>query len=171
MKKFYLILCTGVVCSLEAIPYLDSVSHFIRGALFSENEYDRHLPPQIYHYVIEHEFIDPTLFKNVREKQYSESLDQISISIERGKHEDFVMIDYSVGNRNPKDNFGGVNLGYRNGKLVGYAIFDAKGLDYVAPPPFPQEEEKKAITLILYLLEGGVTKLQEECNQPEDVDD
>lgn len=58
-------------------------------------------------------------------------------------------------------------LGYQNGKVAGYAVFDAEGRDYIAPTPFSEEAEKMAQQAILLLMEGGFEKLKEEFKEPE----
>jgi len=76
--------------------------------------------------------------ENVREQHNSDGAHTLGIkpTIETGKQS--VTMTYVSKTDNP---IKGVVLGYCEGKLKAYALFDTKGRDYVAEGPFTKEQE------------------------------
>ena len=135
-----------------------------------ESMYQKHLPPEIFEYGVKNNLVDLMSYEKITEKQNLEGRITIILgtledlkyieddTVELGK---YVEVSFWQENRNIEDNFGGIQLCYQNGRIVGYAAFDADGRDYIAPTPFSEEEEKKAATFILLLMEGGLAKVKE----------
>lgn len=149
-------LLSNVAIFAEA-PALNGLTHEISNF---RNTYQKHLPPDIYEYVIKNGLVDETRSENIKDNQTLEGVDNIKISIETHKSQQFINIGYYLQNKNAEDNFGGIQIGFQDGKVLGYALFDAEGHDYIAPTPFSSEEEKDAMALILNLFEGGVAKIR-----------
>lgn len=165
MRLFlYGFLLTNVAIFAET-PALNESTHEISNLA---SPYQKHLPPDIYEYVIKNGLVDETRSENVKEKQTLEGVDKVSVGIETHKSQQFINISYYPQNKKAEDNFGGIQIGYQDGEVIGYAVFDAEGRDYIAPTPFSRKEEEKAKALILNLFEGGVAKIRTKEISEED---
>src|SRR4030095_12699652 len=106
---------------------------------FSHNIYREHLPSNIYQQFIQRKLADENDMESITDVKYGEFADRITISVEKHPGE-CVLITYWCGQ--VSDDFRGIQVGYRKGKLMGYAIFDGIGRDYLSDPPFSKEDEK-----------------------------
>ena len=127
--------------------------------VFSQNLYQQHLPKKIYEKVTQQEFVNEDGSESSMEKQYGQSIDTITINIDKGGVGQCVFIDYWCGQ--PIDNFGGIQVGYKNCRVIGYSIFDEMGRDYIAEPPFSRDDEENIELFILGLIDGGYLKIRE----------
>lgn len=112
--------------------------------------YETHLPKEIYLYCKKYHLIDENCPENFREQPGpSKALNLLTLKVDVKDGEPILVIDYLPAEI--EDNFGGIQLGYQNQKLSGYAIFDAEGNDYVAlaPPAFSEHDETVFATFIL----------------------
>lgn len=127
---------------------------FLSAALAAETPYQEHLPKDLYEHITQTESIDETLLENLIEKQFEAGGTLITIHLENDKDgEPLVALDFWL--ENAVDNFHGIQVGYRNGCLLGYAIFDEKGRDYVAFAPFSSNDEQEIKRMILELMKGA----------------
>ena len=133
----------------------------------AQNAYQVHLPPQIFDYVVKNDLVDLARDQTTTEKESPTGLDRLTIFIETQEEQEYVTISFSPEKITPEDNFGGLMLGYQNGKVAGYVLFDAEGRDYIVPTPLSEEAEKMAQQAILLLMEGGLQKFKEEVKAPE----
>lgn len=127
------------------------ISLFFGSMLYAEQNsksaYEAHLPKDIYLYCVKNDLINEDSPKNSKELQDLDGVNQLDIEIDTLKRKQFVLINYNPAKI--KDNFGGIELGYRNHKLMSYAIFDAEGSDYVAHAPFSKHDENAIVDFIL----------------------
>lgn len=127
---------------------------FLFSLLFSslhseENEpllYEKHLAKEIYDYCIQNELIDETNPKNIRTGDNSDILQIYLDEDEIGLHGVISFFPKKI------NEFGGIILGYRDQKLIGYAFFDGKGRDYVPFEPITQQEEEDFSAFLLHVI-------------------
>lgn len=112
-------------------------------------DYEKHLPKDIYYACKKFELLDEESLESSKQVPSLEGFNQFIISVDDMDGLKYVLFDYKPAKI--KDNFSGIQLGYDNGKLMGYAIFDGEGCDYlVIPPPlFTEEDEKEMASFIL----------------------
>lgn len=118
--------------------------------VFSHNIYQKHLPVEIYQPIIARQLLDENEMNTTTDLKYGDISDRIDISVQTNQGQ-YVLIGYEFGE--VIDNVRGIQVGYQEGKMIGYAIFDQKGLDYVAYPPFSRRQEKKITLKVLDLIE------------------
>ena len=145
---------------------------------FSENVYQKHLPKVIYQLLSEQALIDTSLPENTTERPNGDMLrvsielleeksrqadvvDYLRDKLRGGEGRQVVVVDYWCGEA--VDDFRGIQVGYRKGRLLGFAVFDGAGRDYVASPPFSDEEENETIFNLHALIQGGYQQLKEVC--------
>jgi hypothetical protein len=120
------------------------------------------LPSNIYQQLIQSKLVDENEMESITDVKYGEVADRITISVSEHRGE-YVLVAYWCGQAT--DNFRGIQVGYRKGKLMGYAIFDEMGRDYLSFPPFSKKDEKNITLSILDLIEGGYIKLVENSKR------
>ncbi len=156
---------------------------FCAVAGFSENIYQRHLPEQIYQVLSEQEFFDADRLENRIERHNGASVDTLTVStviqekegrragavgrlrgiLQGEESRRVVIVDFWCGEA--VDDFRGIQVGYREGRVLEFSIFDGEGLGYVALPPFSRKEEKETAFNLQALIEGGYQKLKEVYGQ------
>ena len=120
------------------------------GSAFSESIYQKHVPKDVYDYFLQKELIDESSFKIAKEIKTKETIDRLTLSIEKNQDQ-YVLIDYQLGQI--VNQRSGVQLAYQKGKIIAYVVFDEKGRDYLAFPPFSQEDEAELTSDLLNLME------------------
>jgi hypothetical protein len=126
--------------------------------VFSENLYQTHLPKNIYECALQQELVDENSSKNMKEMNYGDAMDAITVSIEEDQGQ-YALVGYWFGQ--VVDNLSGMQVAYRRGKIIAYVVFDGIGRDYLMSPPFSREDEKNISLNLLDLMEGGYMKLSE----------
>jgi len=81
---------------------------------FSHNIYREHLPSNICQQLIQRKLVDENEMESITDVKYGEVADRITISVREHQGE-YVLISYWCGQ--VADNFRGIQVGYRKGKL------------------------------------------------------
>lgn len=127
--------------------------------MFTEHTYQEHFPEDLYEYISQFESFDKELFENTINKKFSEEELEISISLQDENGELYAII--SFWSDRALDDFHGMQVGYQNGHILVFVVFDEEGRDYLSFAPFSNDDEEHIKGVIFDLLEGGASKLIE----------